>query len=154
MLALEGLDGTPLVLHLDKSQLQRTFIDGRPMHHARPHDPAYFRQCARLLRRLHAADVVHNDLAKEPNILVRDDGTPAFVDYQLAWYAPGRGWLFRLLAWDDIRHLLKHKRTYCPGHLTTREKNILARPSMYQFVTRRLLGWADREGAHDRGERR
>ena len=166
LLALESVDGTPDIVRLDKHRLERTFINGRPMHHARPEDPAYFRQCARLLRQLHAADVVHNDLAKEPNILVRDDGTPAFVDYQLAWYAPGRGRLFRLLAWDDVRHLLKHKRTYCPEHLTAREKSILARPSapsrmfratvkpVYLFVTRRLLGWADREGAHDRGERR
>ena len=166
LLALEGIDGAPAVVSMDKDRLERTFISGQPMHHARPTDPTYFRQCARLLRRLHAADVVHNDLAKEPNILVRDDGTPAFVDYQLAWYAPGRGRLFRLLAWDDVRHLLKHKRTYCPEHLTEREKNILARPSapsrvfratikpVYQFITRRLLGWADREGAHDRGERR
>jgi len=162
LLALESVDGTPDIVRLDKHRLERTFINGRPMHHARPEDPAYFRQCARLLRQLHAADVVHNDLAKEPNILVRDDGTPAFVDYQLAWYAPGRGRLFRLLAWDDVRHLLKHKRTYCPEHLTAREKSILARPSapsrmfratvkpVYLFVTRRLLGWADREGAGDR----
>jgi RIO-like serine/threonine protein kinase len=166
LLALQGVDGTPDVVRLDKHLLERTFIDGRPMHHARPADPAYFRRCASLLRQLHAADVVHNDLAKEPNILVRENGTPAFVDYQLAWHAPARGRLFRLLAWDDVRHLLKHKRTYCPEHLTAREKSILARPSMpsrvfratikplYQFVTRRLLGWADREGAHDRGERR
>ncbi len=166
LLALEGIDGTPAVINVEKDRLERTFIGGSPMHHARPADPAYFRQCARLLRKLHAADVVHNDLAKEPNILVRDDGAPAFVDYQLAWHAPRRGRHFRMLAWDDVRHLLKHKRTYCPEHLTAREKDILARPSgpsrvfratvkpVYVFVTRRLLGWADREGAYDRGERR
>lgn len=164
--ALAGIDGVPTLVRVDRDTLERTFIDGRPMHHARPSDAAYFHRCARLLRRLHAADVVHNDLAKEPNVLVRADGSPALLDFQLAWHAPRRGRLFRLLAWDDIRHLLKHKRYYCPQQLTAREKRILARPSapsrvfrstvkpVYTFVTRRVLGWADREGAHDRGERR
>jgi hypothetical protein len=46
--------------------------------------------------------------------------------------------------------------------LTARERRILASPSLisrlwratgkrlYRFITRRLLGWADREGAGDR----
>jgi hypothetical protein len=33
---------------------------------AKPRDPAYFSAALRLLRRLHAANVIHNDLAKEP----------------------------------------------------------------------------------------
>lgn len=161
--ALEGVDGIPQVIRLDESELVRDYVSGEPMHRAKPVDPAYFRQTARLLRCVHRRGVVHNDLAKEPNLLVRDDGTPAFVDFQLAWYSPGRGRLFRLLGWDDIRHLLKHKRSYCPQHLSRRERGILASPSLpsrvfrttvkpvYLFVTRRLLGWSDREGAADRG---
>jgi serine/threonine protein kinase len=116
-----------------------------------------------MLRGLHRAGVVHNDLAKEPNILVTEDHEPAFIDFQLAGFSQRRGRIFRTLAYDDIRHLLKHKRTYCPDALTTREKRILMTPSLpariwmktgkpvYLFVTRRLLGWEDREGAADRG---
>jgi hypothetical protein len=107
--------------------------------------------------------LVHNDLAKEPNWLVTPARRPALVDFQLAMRPSYRGRLFRMLAHDDLRHLLKHKRTYCPGYLTTRERAILARRSplaaawartgkpVYRFVTRRLLGWSDREGAGDRG---
>jgi hypothetical protein len=92
-----------------------------------------------------------------------DDGSPAIIDFQLAAHSSKRGRLFRIAAYEDIRHLLKHKRTYCPDHLTQREKNILANPSpvsrvwmatikpIYLFITRRILGWADREGARDRG---
>src|SRR5690606_13979058 len=99
---------------------------------------------------------------KEPNWLVRADGSPALVDFQLALVSRRRGRLFRMLALDDLRHLLKHKRTYCPHRLTSRQRRLLATPSpiartwnstvkkLYQLVTRRVLGWADREGAGDR----
>lgn len=164
--ALDGLDGVPGLIRVGRDSLEREYLDGAPMHHAKPRDPDYFRRAMRLLRQLHARGVVHNDLAKEPNILVVANGLPAFLDFQLAWYAPGRGRLFCILAYDDLRHLLKHKRSYCADELTRRERRILARPSLpsrlwmrivkppYLFLTRKLLGWADREGASDRGERR
>ena len=160
--ALTGLDGVPQIAAVNRQAIERSWIDGQPMQVGKPADTRYFRQAARLLRRLHQAGVVHNDLAKEPNLLVRDDGGPAIIDFQLAWHAPSRGRLFRLLGREDIRHLLKHKRTYCPDALTARERRILDTPSLpsrlwmrtgkrvYLFVTRRILGWADREGAGDR----
>jgi serine/threonine protein kinase len=132
------------------------------MQRARPRDPGYYREALRLLRSLHARNLVHNDLAKEPNWLVTPGGHPALVDFQLAGLWRRRTRLFRLLAHDDLRHLLKHKRTYLAARLTARERRILATPSVisrlwrgtgkrvYRFVTRRLLGWADREGAGDR----
>jgi predicted Ser/Thr protein kinase len=159
---LDGETGVPTLLDARRDTLVRAFIEGAPMHDARPQDPAYFRQAGKLLRRLHRLGVVHNDLAKEANWLVTSDGQPALVDFQLAWCPPRRGRLFRLLAREDLRHLLKHKRTYCPMRLTTRERHILARPSvpsrvwmrtgkpLYLLITRRILGWADREGAADR----
>lgn len=162
--ALSDVDGVPRLLQCDSAQLTRSFLAGRPMHHAKPSTPDYFRDAMRLLRRLHRAGVVHNDLAKEPNLLVRDDGTAAFIDFQLAGCSRNRGRLFRTAAREDIRHLLKHKRTYCPNALTTRELGILATPSgparawmavvkpVYLFITRRLFGWSDREGAGDRGQ--
>lgn len=164
--ALTDVDGVPQLLRSERDILVRSYLAGVPMQEGRPRDPAYFRAAAKQLRHLHRLGVAHNDLAKEPNLLVRDDGSPAFLDFQLARFAPGRGRLFRLLAYEDLRHLLKHKRTYCPERLTRRELGILSRPSLasrlymrtvkpvYLFVTRRLLGWADREGAADRGDRR
>jgi RIO-like serine/threonine protein kinase len=162
--ALEDFDGIPHIAALGRDRLERNYIKGRPIHVARPSDPAWFRDCARLLRRLHTAGVIHNDLAKEPNLLVCDDGSPAFIDFQLAWHAPRRGKLFRVLAYDDLRHLLKHKRSYCSQHMTARERTIVQNPSLpsrlfrwtvkpvYLFVTRRILGWSDREGAANRGD--
>jgi RIO-like serine/threonine protein kinase len=160
-LATAGIDGIPAVLSSDRHTLTRTWIEGAPMHLARPRDPAYFRAASRLLRRVHAADVLHNDLAKETNWLVTRDGRPALVDFQLA-SVKRRGKLARARGHDDLRHLLKHKRTYLPDSLTGRERRILATPSLpsrlwmatgkkiYLFVTRRILHWRDREGAGDR----
>lgn len=160
---LDELPGTPTVIRVSHDKLTRQYIDGAPMQEAKPRSPAYFRQAARLLRALHRIGVAHNDLAKEPNLLVSSGGQAALVDFQLAVVSARRGRLFRTLAYDDIRHLLKHKRTYCPDSLSRRERRILANPSLpskiwmrtgkpiYLFVTRRILGWADREGAADRG---
>jgi RIO-like serine/threonine protein kinase len=167
--ALELLDrrrpqaaAVPQLLAWDGRSLRRSWIEGRPMHLAQPRDPAYYREALRLLRHLHASSLVHNDLAKEPNWLVMPDGRPALVDFQLASGPHRRGWWFKARAWDDLRHLLKHKRSYCPQRLTARQHAMLARRSplaatwartgkpLYRLVTRGVLGWADREGAGDR----
>jgi RIO-like serine/threonine protein kinase len=162
---LHGLSGVPTLLRTEPQALERAFIPGEPMHLAKPRDPAYFRAALTLLRRLHARNLSHNDLAKETNWLVTTDGAPALVDFQLARFDERRGRLFRLLAHDDLRHLLKHKRSYLPESLSARERRILASPSIvsrlwrmsgkrvYRFVTRGVLGWSDREGAGDRALR-
>jgi predicted Ser/Thr protein kinase len=162
--ALDGIENIPAIRSVSADSLEREYIEGLPMQLAKPTDPAYFRDALRLLRRLHRSAVVHNDLAKEPNWIVTKEGGPALIDFQLAAFLPRRGRWFRVLAREDIRHLLKHKRTYCPDRLTARQRRLLADPSgpsriwmgvfkpIYLVVTRRLLGWADREGAHERSE--
>ena len=162
LLALDGMDGVPELYRYNPSTLLRSYLPGQPLFENRPRNASYFKAAARLLRRLHRAGVAHNDLAKEPNILVREDGSPAFIDFQLAHHSKRRGRFFRIAAREDIRHLLKHKRTYRPDLLTARELAILSSPSslsrvwmaivkpIYLFVTRRVLGWSDREGAADR----
>jgi RIO-like serine/threonine protein kinase len=158
----QGIDGIPRVMDLSAGVLTRSWIEGAPMQIARPRDPEYFRAASKLVRKLHAANVIHNDLAKETNWLVTPDGRPALVDFQLAMTLTRRGAISRALGHDDIRHLLKHKRTYLPERLTARETRILAKPSLpsrlwmasgkrvYLFVTRQIFRWRDREGAGDR----
>ena len=92
-----------------------------------------------------------------------DDLRLQLVDFQLAMTLTKRGALARALGHDDLRHLLKHKRTYLPDRLTAREIRILAKQSLvsrvwmasgkkvYLFITRKILRWRDREGAGDRG---
>ncbi|MEJ2514006.1 MAG: serine/threonine protein kinase [Gammaproteobacteria bacterium] len=160
--AAAGLENVPRLLSWDGRVLERTWLEGLPMQQARPRERTYFRDCLALIRQLHAAGVVHNDCGKEANWLVLADGRPGLIDFQLAWAPRRRGRLFRLLGREDLRHTLKHKRYYCPGALSGRQRSLLERPAwpsrlwmatgkrVYLFVTRRVLGWSDREGASDR----
>jgi len=88
--ALQDTDGIPQLIKHDRQTLLRSFTPGMPMQVGRPQSAAYFRDAARLLRRIHSAGVVHNDLAKEPNILVSEEGSPVFVDFQLTFFAISR----------------------------------------------------------------
>ncbi len=160
--AAAGVANVPRLLSWDGRVLERSWLEGRPMQQARPRDEAYFRHCLDLIRRLHVAGVVHNDCGKEANWLVLEDNRPGLIDFQLAWAPRRRGRLFRLLGREDLRHTLKHKRYYCRAALSRRQRQMLDQPAwpsrlwmatgkrLYLFVTRRVLGWADREGADDR----
>jgi hypothetical protein len=154
-----GLNVGPELLWAGDRALVRGFIDGVALHLAKPHgDVAYFRSAKQALRRLHSAGICHNDLAKEQNWLVGRDGRAYLTDFQLAACFKRRGRLFRIAAYEDLRHLLKHKRSYAPEALTPRERKILARKSVvarlwlmtgkkvYRAVTRGLFNFTDREG--------
>lgn len=155
---LDGVEGVPALLEWNGHELLRSYIAGRPMQQAQPRDPAYYRDALRLLAQLHRRGIVHNDLAKEPNWLVRTDGGPALVDFQIAWTRGKRGRLFRLLAREDLRHLLKHKRTYCAHALSARQQAMLQSPAphsrlwratgkrLYKLIARRVFGYWDNEG--------
>src|SRR5947208_9382562 len=153
------LDVGPKLLWAGRSALVRGFIDGVALHLAKPHgDLAYFRSAKLALRKLHRAGICHNDLAKEQNWLRGSDGRAYVTDFQLAACFARRGRLYRILAYEDLRHLLKHKRSYAPQALTPMERKILARKSVvasvwlvtgkkvYQAITRGLFNFTDREG--------
>ena len=156
----------PRVCSWGKGVLVRSWIAGQPMQVAKPTEADYHHQLLCLLARLHRNGIAHNDLAKEPNFLVREDGKPAIIDLQLGRaFGRRRGAYFRLLAREDLRHMLKQKRTYLPQKLTPRELDILSKPSfparlwrrtgkkVYLWITRSVFGWSDREGAGDRNLR-
>jgi hypothetical protein len=155
----KGLNVGPELLWAGRRALVRGFVDGVALHLAKPHgDLAYFRSAKAALRRLRRAGICHNDLAKEQNWLVGRDGQAYITDFQLAACFGRRGRLYRILAYEDLRHLLKHKRSYAPEALTPRERKILAKKSfaatlwlatgkkVYRAITRGLFNFTDREG--------
>src|SRR5579875_2919663 len=66
-LAIAGpLEIAPPLLFAGRRALVRGWIDGVPLHIAKPYGEAgYFRSAKAALRALHRAGVTHNDLAKE-----------------------------------------------------------------------------------------
>jgi hypothetical protein len=153
----------PRLVFAEERFLVRAFIDGVTLHVARPYgDRAYFAAAKSALRRLHRAGVCHNDLAKEQNWLRGTDGNPYLTDFQLAFVFRNRGKIFRVAAYEDLRHLLKHKRSYVPDALTASELRVLARKSLptrlwmatgkrvYRLITRGMFGFTDREGGGPR----
>jgi acyl-CoA synthetase (AMP-forming)/AMP-acid ligase II len=154
-----GLEVGPELLWAGRRALVRGFIDGVALHLAKPYgDIDYFKSAKAALHRLHRAGICHNDLAKEQNWLRGRDGRAYLTDFQLAACFNRRTRLFRIAAYEDLRHLLKHKRSYAPHALTPREKKILARKSVfanlwlatgkkvYRAITRGLFNFTDREG--------
>src|SRR5580692_11007077 len=153
------LHAGPELLWAGRQALVRGFIDGVALHLAKPYgDAAYFRSARKALHRLHRAGICHNDLAKEQNWLRGADGAAYLTDFQLAACFTRRSRLFRIAAYEDLRHMLKHKRSYVPQALTPKEHKILARKSAvaslwlvtgkkaYQAITRGLFNFTDREG--------
>ena len=153
----------PALLFSGRQELVRGWIDGVALHIAKPEgDLAYFLSAKAALRKLHRAGICHNDLAKEQNWLRGADGLAYLTDFQLAACFKGRGRVFRIAAYEDLRHMLKHKRRYAPEALTPAELRVLAKKSLptriwmatgkrvYYWVTRGIFRFVDREGGGPR----
>ena len=100
---------------------------------SRKGDGAYFRSAKAALRKLHRAGICHNDLAKEQNWL---RGRRARLSHRFPArdaLSPAAARCSASRAYEDLRHLLKHKRRYAPEALTAAERRVLARKS---WITR------------------
>ncbi|MGN6764028.1 MAG: phosphotransferase [Rhizobiaceae bacterium] len=160
--AVKGMDGTPQLISTDRDGLLRSWSEGTPLHLARPADPAWYRDAEWLLRRLRRSGITHNDLAKPQNWLMTPDGRAAVIDFQLASRHRRQGALYRLMAYEDFRHLLKQKRAFAPHLMTPTARRILARRSLpsriwmasgkklYNAITKGVFKWSDGEGTGDR----
>lgn len=156
---LEGV--AELVLRTRRGELLRGWIDGSPLHQVERLPEDFFELLEALVRALHARGIAHNDLHKEPNVLVTPEGRPALVDFQLASrHRPGSRRLLRRAA-EDLRHVAKHAARYRAQDSTTRtrqhERGFVARlwmatgKRLYNLVTRRLIRRPDAEGRRPRG---
>ncbi len=160
--AVQGIEGTPVLVRVDKTGLLRSWTQGTPLQLAKPTNASWYKDAKRLLRQMRRAGVTHNDIAKPQNWLMTPDGRAAVIDFQLASVHRRRGTLFRTMAREDLRHLLKQKRAYAPDLLTPSEHRMLATKALpsriwmatgkrlYNFITRRLMNWSDGEGTEDR----
>ncbi|MTJ05346.1 MAG: serine/threonine protein kinase [Sediminimonas qiaohouensis] len=160
--AVSGIQGCPTLIRADAQGLLRDWAAGTPLQLARPSDRTWYDDARRILRDMRRRGVTHNDIAKPQNWLMTPDGRAAVIDFQLASVHRRRGLLFRLMAREDLRHLLKQKRNFARHLLTPSEWRMLhhkALPTriwlatgkrLYKFITRRLMHWSDSEGDENR----
>lgn len=160
--AVQGIDGVPTLLRADRAGILRGWAEGLPLNLDPPRHAGWYADARRILRAMRKCGVSHNDLAKPQNWLHLPDGRAGVIDFQLAHVHRRPGRIARLMAREDLRHLLKQKRRYAPDLLTASEHRMLARRSwpaalwratgkrVYRFVTRRLIGWSDGEGTGTR----
>jgi hypothetical protein len=150
----------PRLLFSGREVLVRAWIDGVALQIAKPYgDRAFFRSAKAALRKLHRAGICHNDLSKQQNWLRGRDGRAYLMDFQLASCFSRRSRWFRLLAYEDLRHLLKHKHRYLLEEFTPAEWKLRSRKSrvasvwlltgkrLYHAITRDFFGFVDQEGA-------
>jgi serine/threonine protein kinase len=164
--ALRGMPGVPQLSVADRGlahELLRTHLAGAPLHRATQLPLDYFEHLDVLVQALHARGVCHNDLHKEPNILVGEDGRPALVDFQLSSVHTRQDRSFRVRVSEDLRHAEKHRARYvslggAPQEVRTagagvgRQRSALAKwwrrlgKPVWDFVRGSLLRTREKEG--------
>ncbi|MCC6409569.1 MAG: phosphotransferase [Planctomycetes bacterium] len=148
------------------SVLVREFVAGVALSAADALPRNFFELLEAEVRRMHALGVCHNDLHKEQNVLVRPDGRPALVDFQLASVHRPGSFTWRARVAEDLRHVEKHRRRYMRVGRGPAGAEIdvlaVAKPRrgplafvwrragkpLYNFVTRKLF--RTRDGAEER----
>ncbi len=143
----------PQLLAWNGHHLDRSFMAGDAMYQRPPRgDLAWFRSARRLLQQLHRNGVAHNDLAKEANWLVTEDGRPA-PDFQLA--VIGNRARAGCACCEDLRHLLaqahgtavnrlRRWRSGCSSTSWVRELWFATGKPVYRSSP--ILHWEDNEG--------
>lgn len=160
--AVVGIDGVPELIRVDEEGILRSWSEGVPLNLAKPDNPLFYKDAKRILREMRARNVTHNDLAKPQNWLEAPDGSASLIDFQLATVHRRRGWRYRVMGYEDLRHLIKQKRRYAPHLLTPTERRIVERKSLptriwmatgkrlYNGITRGVFNWSDSEGTGNR----
>jgi len=131
--ALADVQGVAHILDRHgESGMIREFIPGRNLReYLADHQvtAAFFVELKRILAEVHARGICHNDLNKPENILVREDGSPVLIDFQIALRCPSRlpivrqlgQALVRYLQGMDRYHMLKHHVRHHPESLTVED---------------------------------
>lgn len=134
---LAGIEGVPAdVFRLDGLALGYRFIPGRSLRQCPPGalNRDFFEHLETLVRRVHARGCAHLDLRNARNHLVRDDGSPALIDFQsaLAISRLPAAWRLRLER-VDLSGVYKHWAAHDPQGLGSGREQVL----LWQLRTRR-----------------
>ena len=136
----EGIEGIPRVLGRPAPNVFfREYVEGVALPRAPSPPPGFYDRLRGIALALHARGISHNDLHKEANVIVRADGTPALLDFQLSLSLPPDSRLHRLLARFDLYHVAKNRRHRTGLPLDAEEEALFARTKALRSWHRRVL---------------
>lgn len=128
---LKGIAGVPRwVGCVSDTAYAIEYIDALPLDHLPVMPEGFFDKLHALMTKIHSRGVGYCDANKKSNILVRPDGSPCLIDYQISlMIQPRLIWPLRNLIEvvvkyvqnKDIYHIFKHKRRLCPHELRSEE---------------------------------
>ncbi len=107
---------------LDATRFAMEYIDAKPLDHLEDPPEGFFDRLVKLFEAVHACRVAYVDSNKRSNILVRPNGEPCLIDFQIS-LRPNiiTRWFMGYLMSKDIYHALKHKRRMAPTELRDNE---------------------------------
>jgi hypothetical protein len=163
---IRGIDGVPNLLErYDSHSLVYAFIPGKTLDEKPQLPDTFFRELATLTRTIHKRNIAYLDMNKRGNILLRPDGSPGLIDFQIAVHLPRHHPLFgslyaailRRVRREDFYHIRKHRRRFHKHRLTqqqlTRSRRVSGLIALHRrFVTplnrlrRAVLGSLSRRG--------
>ena len=128
---LQGIEGVAhLVGRYGTTGMLYEYVKGQSLDESPEIPNTFFEQLEDLLDRIHACDVAYIDMNKRGNILLRPDGRPLMIDFQISWHVPKlpiiglrclAQYIFRCLVEEDVYHLMKHKRRLRPDLMNESE---------------------------------
>lgn len=111
---LSGIAGIPEFVGLeDYNCLLISYIDGNIIKKSRQNlAPDYFDKLFVIIKRIHERGVLHLDLGHKSNVMVRENGDPAIIDFNTSIYLPLNSLfspVLRLLAKIDTTSIMRLK---------------------------------------------
>jgi RIO-like serine/threonine protein kinase len=136
----DGVEGVPRLLARPAPNVYlREYLEGTPLPRAPAPPREFFDRLARIAAALHARGVTHNDLHKEANVIVRPDGSPGVIDFQLSLSLPRGSGLHRLLARFDLYHVAKNRRHRTGEPLSSEEEALAGGTRAVRRIHRLLV---------------
>jgi hypothetical protein len=134
---VDGVEGIQRwVAQISDSAYALEYLDGRTLDtfESPPGEGGqFFDELRRLIDALHARQAAYCDLHKRSNILVRPDGRPALIDFQISVLLDDGPDTLRRRCWKrcvaylqgmDLYNLYKHKRRMARAFLTEEERRL------------------------------
>jgi predicted Ser/Thr protein kinase len=127
---LQGVDGIPQEpSRVDSLALTYLFINGRKLSEVNNKllNSDFFIQLEALVMKMHEHGVAHLDLRRGSNILYRDNGSPAIIDFQSSIIMdklPPR--IRHLLQSIDLSGVYKNWLRFAPSSLDSERKKLLS----------------------------